>query len=173
METSQKENRFPFTKQNFVEGQKVIIHSLDGSGKEYAGTIRGKQEMVVCDNYIVQFDDPNAFPIYPYSCVTLIESCIKPDLPKEVPEEKLLEMIANAAKNPFIPFAHYDKGTNSIRMELMDCSVTEERIDENIIVMLSNRDNKLVGLVIENAVRDGVSVDEVHTITDILSRLLK
>ncbi len=92
---------------------------------------------------------------------------------EKVSEEEMSEMIARSAKNQFFPYAHYDKGTNSIRMELMDCSVTEERIDENITVMLSNRDNKFVGLVIENAVRDGVSVDEVHTITDILSRLLK
>ncbi len=64
-------------KQNFSEGQKVIIHGL-GDGKEYEGVIRGKQEMIVCDNYIVEFTDRDAFPNYPFSCVQLIESCIKP-----------------------------------------------------------------------------------------------
>lgn len=64
-------------KRNFKEGDKVIIWNL-GDNKEYKGVIRGKQEMVFLDNYIVEFDDPNAFPSYPFSCVQLIESCIKP-----------------------------------------------------------------------------------------------
>jgi len=64
-------------KQHFIEGEEVIIHSLDNTGREYEGIICGKCDMVLMDNYIVRIIGDSFRKHYPFSCVQITEACLR------------------------------------------------------------------------------------------------
>lgn len=65
-------------KQHFVEGESVIMYGIDDTGREWDVVVCGKQDMVLLDNYIVKLPQCNDFrDNYPFSCVSIIESCLK------------------------------------------------------------------------------------------------
>lgn len=92
----------------------------------------------------------------------------------------LSEILDGSAVGDFKPVAYFDKFLDCIRIELRDCSMTEERINETITTLRDNypgpgQDGR-AGLMIKGVhhlfIRLGIPMSGIVLVTEILNSLL-
>lgn len=91
------------------------------------------------------------------------------------------ELIRSSANRRFVPLAYYEKHMDCIRIELRDCSLSEERMDELLTVLYDNhpQDDRspVAGLMIKGVKhffkKHGLPLEGIVLVTEILDRIVK
>ncbi|CAG0973097.1 hypothetical protein ARNL5_01854 [Anaerolineae bacterium] len=92
--------------------------------------------------------------------------------------EEFVKSLSNS-KGSFSPVAYYDKHMDCIRVQLFDCSFTEERMNKFITVLHANHHeiDKFAGFNIKGIrylfEQLGLPVSGVHKLTNIVDLLVK
>src|SRR5437016_4495507 len=90
-------------------------------------------------------------------------------------------VLKQAAATRFVPLAYYDKYMDCIRIELRDCSLCEERLDELLTVLYDNHpqpgQNGVAGLMIKGIKHlfkeIGLPLEGVLQVTEVIDRAVK
>lgn len=95
--------------------------------------------------------------------------------------KKIVEALGVEALRPFEPVAYYDKHMDCIRVELRDCSFTEERHNEHVTFLEDNYPatsrNAVAGIMIKGVkhifTELALPLDGIVYVTTILDKMVK
>jgi hypothetical protein len=95
--------------------------------------------------------------------------------------DQITKAFGRAALKPFMPVAYYDKHMDCIRVELRDCSFTEERINPHVTFLEDNypasHRNATAGIMIKGVkhffASHGIPLEGIVYVTAILDQVVK